>query len=330
MSNNNMYWGDMMAEEEIIVKPVENKWTKPINLTSVIDTEDFPESKILKIEVIPTPRIIVEENKEEIPVKKEVIFKSALCKSIKDGKECPYGLKCKYVHYLDELAPNKCNFGDKCLRVKYNAKNIVRNVDNKNVCCYIHPEETMSMYIKRHGLSEENMKRPQPEELYKYTRMCNSILNNITCERGEECTYAHSFEQLKISTCMFGNNCRNILQNGSCYSNNDSSKCYYIHPEEIMENFKKRITDSRKRVATENIDETKIKKQKISVPIVKSVSASLNIDTNIITNTTIITDTNIITDTDTNITIEVNKENVTDIVQKMISCGITNFKLKIV
>ncbi len=369
MSNNKMSWGDEMEMEEekiVVVKPVENKWATSINLTSVLDTEDFPvlgQSTVVKKTTttatsIIIPEIVEEKNlMEKIPDEK--VVKSAMCKTIKEGKECPYGLKCKYAHYDDELFPNECNFGDRCFRIKYTTQNIVKNVDNKNVCCYIHPEETISMYIKRHGLSPEGMKRPDPEVVYKYTRMCQSILDNIPCEKGDECTYAHTFEQLRTSECMFGNECHHILKNAHGYVNNhESSKtCFYIHPDENLDNLKKRIIDIRKkRSAKENIDTTKVKKQKVETkhpavvevkkpavvevkkpavvevkkPVVVEVKKPVVVEVKkpvvVEVKKPVVVE---VKKNEPSIIIEVDKENAADIIQKMIASGIQNFQIKI-
>jgi hypothetical protein len=308
-------WGDMVETEEIDVqKPI--IWDVASNLSTALDTEDFPslgEFKEVKYKKVETQKDKVEKsvNNSDVLNTGGLSKKSLLCKTVKNGEECPYGVKCVYAHYDDEVNPNKCNFEDSCYRIKYTKKNIVMNMDNKNPCCYLHPEETITMYIIRHGIKPEKLKRPAPEIIYKYTRMCNSIIDNTSCDSGDECTYAHTFEQLKTSNCMFGDSCHHVVKTDGNYSNAEQSgkKCYYLHPEETRENFKKRIIE-KKRQAENNIDTTKIKKIKIEEKEeVEEVKVEEVKDYPII--------------------LEVDKENAADIIQKMVSCGIKNFQLKI-
>lgn len=222
------------------------------------DLNDFPslsESKEIKYK---KTKIIekTEEEETQKPLEKTLKEKRLICKSIREGKECSYGNKCQYAHYVDDITPKECSFGDNCYRIKY-TKNFVRNVDNKNPCTFIHPEENTEMYFRRHGLNPENMKKPDPSVVFKNTRMCNAILEGIECEGGAECTYAHDFNDLRISPCLFGDECRNICKNEEIYSNEScDKKCYFIHPKETRENYKDRVVLTyKKREAPEPIEE---------------------------------------------------------------------------
>jgi hypothetical protein len=72
-----------------------------------------------------------------------------------------------------------------------------------------------------------------------YTKLCNSVKNNTICPHGNNCRFAHSIDELQISTCAFGNNCKFIYYNG-IYHNRCSKICNHIHPFETFENFKAR------------------------------------------------------------------------------------------
>jgi hypothetical protein len=267
-----MGWGDEMEQYDTLIKT-----SKPI-LESCLDTEDFPSLSDFK-EVSRKKRVHNSTDKHEVKtevktenVKTVKTEKTIICKSIKEGKDCSYGNKCIYAHYLEDLTPKKCGFGDRCFRVKYNTKNVVRNVDNKNSCVFIHPQETVDMFAKRQGAKTELMKKPDPSIVYKNTRMCQSILEGKSCESPDECTYAHVFEDLRIQPCIFGNDCNHVTRNNNDYVNNKDSikKCFYIHPEENKMNYKKRVIDTyvhvikrKSELPIEYIDTSIKKKQKI-------------------------------------------------------------------
>lgn len=167
--------------------------------------------------------------------------KSIVCKSVKDNVPCAYGSKCIFTHYVDEVQPNACTFGYDCALVKYKDGN-VKNKNAKKTCFFIHPEETVSDWLLRNGFDESLMQRPvQDPALFKCTRMCISVIENIPCTKGEECTYAHSPEELKTNPCNFGNECMHVRKEGDGYINNDTGKiCIFLHPDESLHNFEAR------------------------------------------------------------------------------------------
>ena len=167
--------------------------------------------------------------------------KSIVCKSVKDNVPCAYGTKCIFTHYVDEVQPNACTFGYDCALVKYKGDN-VKNKNAKKTCFFIHPEETVSDWLLRNGFDEKLMQRPvQDPAVFKCTRMCISVMENIPCTKGEECTYAHKPEELKTNPCNFGNECKHVRKEGDAYINNGTGKiCIFLHPEESLHNFESR------------------------------------------------------------------------------------------
>jgi hypothetical protein len=167
--------------------------------------------------------------------------KSIICKSVKDNVPCAYGTKCIFTHYADEVQPNPCTFGYDCALIKYKDVN-VRNKNMKKICPFIHPEESVSCWLLRNGFDESLMQRPvQDPAVFKCTRMCISVMENIPCTKGEECTYAHTPEELKTNPCNFGNECKHVRNEGGDYVNNDTGKiCIFLHPEETLRNFELR------------------------------------------------------------------------------------------
>lgn len=331
-SNNILFgWGDEMMEmEHKSVKDV-----MPAVTTSCLDNEEFPSLSDFK-EVIKKKRVHNNVDKrvnEEVKIetKEEKNSKTIICKSIKEINQCTYGNKCIYAHYLEDLTPKDCGFGDKCYRIKYNTKNVVRNVDNKNPCVFIHPEETIEMFAKRQGAKPELMKKPDPSVVFKNTRMCHAVLEGKKCESISECTYAHELEELRILTCMFGKDCHHVINIDNNYVNNEDSikKCFYIHPEEDKANYKKRVIDTTvvgvKRdaeVAIESIDTTTTKKPKLEVIQEKN-------DIEEVLNEVKSTSSPA---TDDYVVIETTKENAAMIVNTiamMINSGVKNLKINI-
>jgi len=78
------------------------------------------------------------------------------------------------------------------------------------------------------------------EELEKKlikTRMCNSIDKNEKCPHGENCRFAHSLDELNISNCLFGNQCRFVIIGVASKLTNGKKCCTHKHPGETKEEF---------------------------------------------------------------------------------------------
>lgn len=74
------------------------------------------------------------------------------------------------------------------------------------------------------------------------TKMC-SLGNN--CTRGSNCRFAHSEDELSISECVFGDECRFIYKDGNKIINISKTKiCNHKHPGEDKDSFYKRIGGS--------------------------------------------------------------------------------------
>jgi hypothetical protein len=196
--------------------------------------------------------------------------KNIVCKSVKEGVDCSYGSKCIFSHYADEVKPNECAFGDRCFRVKYAEKGI-KNADSKNVCFNIHPDESIATWLHRNGFDETKMQRPvQDTTQFKFTRMCVSVMENIPCVKGDECTYAHRVEDLKTTPCNFGEYCHHVRKDGDDYINNSESEkvCIFLHPEESLKNYEARalrIIADKKRKSVDDINNQKSKKPRVTM-----------------------------------------------------------------
>jgi hypothetical protein len=49
------------------------------------------------------------------------------------------------------------------------------------------------------------------------TRMCTTVDKNENCRHGENCRFAHSLDELKISNCLFEQRCRFVRMSSKSY-----------------------------------------------------------------------------------------------------------------
>ena len=85
------------------------------------------------------------------------------------------------------------------------------------------------------------------------TRMCKSVDANEPCQHGDECRFAHSLDELKISDCLFEQRCRFVRMSNGELINVDRTKniCSHKHPHENIETFMRRTGfDRYKHVST--------------------------------------------------------------------------------
>jgi len=71
------------------------------------------------------------------------------------------------------------------------------------------------------------------------TRMCTF---GKDCRRGKNCRFAHSKEELNVSTCAFGNCCKFVNRTSRGFENVSKTKiCMHKHPDEHINNFYFRV-----------------------------------------------------------------------------------------
>lgn len=75
------------------------------------------------------------------------------------------------------------------------------------------------------------------EKKLEKTRMCNSIDKKEKCPHGERCRFAHSLDELNISKCFFGDECRFIKNVGGKVVNGGVKMCPHRHPNETTNEF---------------------------------------------------------------------------------------------
>jgi hypothetical protein len=72
------------------------------------------------------------------------------------------------------------------------------------------------------------------------SKMCSSVGKNEECQHGENCRFAHSLDELKISNCLFEQRCRFVRMSNGTLVNNGEKVCFHKHPHETKETFMSR------------------------------------------------------------------------------------------
>jgi Poly-adenylate binding protein, unique domain len=110
---------------------------------------------------------------------------------------CPVP-NCGYAHSAEELSPIMCKHGNRCM---FDRRRPNLPADRRP-CGMFHPDEDVSAdaVYKR---AVEFAKPYDPKELlYK-----SSVCQFQCCPKKDECTYAHSVEEINIPLCPFGKFC---------------------------------------------------------------------------------------------------------------------------
>lgn len=82
---------------------------------------------------------------------------------------------------------------------------------------------------------------PAVEKTVQPSMFCRSSIKGYKCKHGTRCRFAHDHTQIAPKQCMFGERCKKIkIQNG-IVTNSDDRVCTYIHGEEEVVEFCKRM-----------------------------------------------------------------------------------------
>jgi hypothetical protein len=157
---------------------------------------------------------------------------------------------------------------------------------------------------KRSDIYDQLQDKTLIAERLTKTRLCFSVKKGVKCPHGKDkCKFAHSKEELRVVSCLFGDRCSYVCKKNSyiesdqtfiLYNNKSSENkdiglfnsrrnvsriCYYIHPKESKKNYIKR-TGSVVNEEVENI----IEKPKISTDLSQNVtSRSYDLDDRYVT-----------------------------------------------
>jgi hypothetical protein len=101
--------------------------------------------------------------------------------------------------------------------------------------------EEVSYDTKRVEAYELLANKEKLETALAKTRMCNSIDKKEECNHGDKCRFAHNLSELKISNCLFEDNCRFVKMCDGKLQNNGAKICNHKHPQESKEDFMSRV-----------------------------------------------------------------------------------------
>ena len=87
------------------------------------------------------------------------------------------------------------------------------------------------------------------------TRMCTTVDKNEKCQHGDNCRFAHSLDELKISNCLFEQRCRFVRMSNDKLINYGEKVCSHKHPHETKENFFSRIGLDRYKSCPKSVDQ---------------------------------------------------------------------------
>ena len=89
-------------------------------------------------------------NEKELVKRTDVllVMKTQMCKSVVSKINCPHGDKCRYAHSFAELKVQNCSYGSQCKMVEYVSGEYI-NTNMTKTCCYKHPEETKTNFMRR-------------------------------------------------------------------------------------------------------------------------------------------------------------------------------------
>ena len=79
--------------------------------------------------------------------------RTQICRSLSENIKCPYGETCRYAHTKSELNIKSCGFGIDCKLIKIVSGKYM-NINNRKLCCHIHPSESKSNFYSRNKLNK--------------------------------------------------------------------------------------------------------------------------------------------------------------------------------
>ena len=89
------------------------------------------------------------------------------------------------------------------------------------------------------------------------TRMCS----NAECQHGNNCRFAHSLDELKISNCLFGQRCRFVRMSNGELINYGEKVCSHKHPHETKETFLSRTGLDSYKQSSKSVDQPQVEPQ---------------------------------------------------------------------
>jgi len=116
-------------------------------------------------------------------------------------------------------------------------------------------------YYKQKDMSSNSANAEKLAESLIKSRMCISVDKNEKCQNGDNCRFAHSLDDLRISDCLFEQRCRFVRMSNGELINNGEKVCLHKHPHENTNTFMRRTGLDRykctNQVSPSNMDSSK-------------------------------------------------------------------------
>lgn len=100
------------------------------------------------------------------------------------------------------------------------------------------PEEKNDGFLEVKKRKRKENIEEHVEVLEKKIYICKSLRNGTPCTFVDKCNYAHSFKELELQQCSFGEKCGRVKINNNIVKNVDSNNpCAYLHGYETVKNY---------------------------------------------------------------------------------------------
>jgi hypothetical protein len=127
--------------------------------------------------------------------------------------------------------------------------------------------------VEQINVEQINVEQINVEHKNSRTRMCNSVSTGEVCKHGENCRFAHKWDELVVLDCHFGSDCKYVQkQTEGVYTVVKGKYCNYKHPKETKESICVRLGMPPKVNSSEIIDLNPKLPRSIMKEHVKSVS----------------------------------------------------------
>ena len=90
--------------------------------------------------------------------------------------------------------------------------------------------------VDQTNVDQTNVEQTNIEHKHLRTRMCNSVGTGERCKHGENCRFAHKWDELVVLDCHSGSDCKYVQkQTEGVYTVVKGKYCNYKHPKETKE-----------------------------------------------------------------------------------------------
>jgi hypothetical protein len=100
-----------------------------------------------------------------------------------------------------------------------------------------YPEQKLEEVVVVKKVTREPVPEVVAPKSSTKTRMCDSVSSGHPCRHGEKCRFAHTINELVISSCQHGEKCLFVCNRKGIFYNSNGKFCKFIHPCESRENY---------------------------------------------------------------------------------------------